>query len=161
MAEEFNYDEAAIRAYLSSRGFSLRRCLHLPGHFVISYKEHMKPTQYQPTLLLRNLLVRLVNESLVIVTHSMVTSPTATLDMDIGFVEPECYPHREIFSKFGEMHDVPVTIKVDGRLFLAIVTRAHQPTTSSTSFLMIRRPPRSTRKESSAASDVYKRQGRT
>ena len=26
-------------------------------------------------------------------------------------------------------------------------------------FLMIRRPPRSTRKESSAASDVYKRQG--
>ncbi|WP_460365997.1 hypothetical protein [Staphylococcus aureus] len=29
----------------------------------------------------------------------------------------------------------------------------------SYSFLMIRRPPSSTRKESSAASDVYKRQG--
>ncbi|WP_460365896.1 hypothetical protein, partial [Staphylococcus aureus] len=28
-------------------------------------------------------------------------------------------------------------------------------------FLMIRRPPRSTRKESSAASDVYKRQRKT
>ena len=31
--------------------------------------------------------------------------------------------------------------------------------TCNQSFLMIRRPPRSTRKESSAASDVYKRQG--
>ncbi|WP_460366263.1 hypothetical protein, partial [Staphylococcus aureus] len=32
---------------------------------------------------------------------------------------------------------------------------------AASDFLMIRRPPRSTRKESSAASDVYKRQIKT